>query len=170
MAVEDIQQRLAEIEDERGKVATLKDMLKNALESDIPYQEAYAEQKDWAAKAKKAKEAAYAAANGDNIQEEIADINEKIKSLQELLSYELVQYYEQYKTNEFTDLEGNTRRFKVGASLVKGKGEDEGGPSLPGPQPQPRQADEPSAETPEVVTTTATVSETVVLDESVDEE
>lgn len=134
MAVEDIRSRLAEIEEEKEKVTTLKDMLKNALENDIPYQEAAAEQKDWSAKVKQAKEAAFAAASGDEIQEQISEINEKIKSLNELLSYELVQYYEEYKTNEFTDNEGNTRRFKVGASLVRGKADEE---SLPGPSPVP---------------------------------
>ena len=69
MALADIQQRLTEIETEKEQVTTLKEMLKDSLENDIPYQEAYAEQKDWAAKAKKAKESAYAAANADEIQE-----------------------------------------------------------------------------------------------------
>lgn len=131
MAVEDIRQRLSEIESEKEKATTLKDMLKNALENDIPYQEAAAEQKDWSTKAKQAKEAAYAAANGDEIQEQISEINEKIKSLQELLSYELVQYYQEYKTNEFTDAEGHTRRFKVGATMVRGKADEDGEPALP---------------------------------------
>lgn len=135
MAVEDIRQRLSEIETEKERVTTLKDMLKNALENDIPYQEAAAEQKDWSAKAKQAKEAAFAAANGDEIQEQIAEINEKIKSLQELLSYELVQYYQEFRTNEFTDAEGNTRRFKVGATMVRGKADDEQPPVLDNPQP-----------------------------------
>jgi hypothetical protein len=156
MAVEDIRQRLAEIEDEKEKVTTLKDMLKNALENDIPYQEAAAEQKDWSTKAKQAKEAAYAAANGDEVQEQISEINEKIKSLQELLSYELVQYYQEYKTNEFTDLEGNTRRFKVGATMVRGKGDEEGEPHLPGPAPAA--AAEPTATTESVATAEPTSS------------
>jgi hypothetical protein len=145
MAIEDIQHRLAEIEAEKEKATTLKDMLKNALENDIPYQEAAAEQKDWGAKAKKAKEDAYAAANGDEIQEEISEINEKIKSMQELLSYELVQYYEEYKTNEFTDLNGNTRRFKVGASLVRGKGDEDTAPA-PAPTAGPAVAETVPAE------------------------
>jgi hypothetical protein len=136
MAVEDVRQRLAEIEEEKEKVSTMKDMLKNALESDIPYQEAAAEQKDWSTKTKQAKEAAYAAANGDEIQDEIAEVNEKIKSLNELLSYELVQYYQEYKTNEFTDLEGNTRRFKIGGTMVRGKADEEAGlPPLPSATP-----------------------------------
>ena len=159
MAVEDIQQRLAEIEAEKEKVSTLKDMLKNALENDIPYQEAAAEQKDWSAKAKKAKEDAYAAANGDEIQEEISEINEKIKSLQELLSYELVQYYEQYRTNEFTDLNGNTRRFKVGASLVRGKSDDEGGSPAPMPAPASGTVVTEQSSTMSVETTTSTTTD-----------
>ena len=125
MALSDIQQRLSEIETEKEQVQTLKQMLKDSLESDIPYQEAAAEQKDWAAKAKKAKEDAFAAANADEIQEKIAEHNEKIKSLNELFSYELIQYYEENKTNEFEDANGNIRRFKVGASLVRGKAGDE---------------------------------------------
>ncbi len=125
MALAEIQQRLTEIETEKEQVTTLKEMLKDSLENDIPYQEAYAEQKDWAAKAKKAKEAAYAAANADEIQEKIAEHNEKIKSLNELLSYDLFQFYQENNTNEFEDANGNIRKFKVGASLVRGKGGDE---------------------------------------------
>lgn len=125
MALEDIQSRLTEIETEKEQVNTLKQMLKDALENDIPYQEAYAEQKDWAAKAKKAKEAAYATANADEIQEKIAEHNEKIKSMNELLSYDLFQYYQENNTNEFEDANGNIRKFKVGATLVRGKGSDD---------------------------------------------
>lgn len=125
MALAEIQQRLSEIETEKEQVQTLKQMLKDALESDIPYQEAAAEQQDWSAKAKKAKEAAYVAANGDEILEKISEHQEKIKSMLELLSFELVQYYEENKTNEFEDAEGNIRRFKVGASIVRGKGGDD---------------------------------------------
>ena len=125
MALADIQQRLAYIELEKEQLSTLKQMLKDSLENDIPYQEAYAEQKDWAAKAKKAKEAAYAAANADEIQEKIAEHNEKIKSMNELLSYDLFQYYQENNTNEFEDAEGNIRKFKVGASLVRGKASED---------------------------------------------
>lgn len=125
MALADIQQRLTEIESEKEQVQTIKQMLKDALESDIPYQEAAAEQQDWSAKAKKAKEAAYGAANGDELLEKIAEHNEKIKSLIELLSFELIQYYEENKTNEFEDANGNIRRFKVGATIVRGKGQDD---------------------------------------------
>lgn len=125
MALEDIQQKLSDIELEKEQVNTLKQMLKDSLENDIPYQEAYAEQKDWAAKAKKAKEAAYAAANADEIQEKISEHNEKIKSLNELLSYDLFQYYQENNTNEFEDANGNIRKFKVGATLVRGKGGEE---------------------------------------------
>lgn len=120
MALADIQQRITDIEAEKEQVNTLKEMLKDSLENDIPYQEAYAEQKDWAAKAKKAKEAAYAAANADKIQEKIAEHNEKIKSLNELLSYDLLQFYQENNTNEFEDANGNVRKFKVAANLVRG--------------------------------------------------
>jgi len=125
MALSDIQQRLSDIEQEKEQVNTLKQMLKDALENDIPYQEAYAEQKDWAAKAKKAKESAYAAANADEIQEKIAEHNEKITSMNELLSFDLFQYYQENNTNEFEDANGNIRKFKVGATLVRGKGSEE---------------------------------------------
>lgn len=146
MALQDIQQRLSDIELEKEKATTLKEMLKDALESDIPFQEAAAEQKDWAAKAKQAKEAAYTAANGDEIQEQIAEINQKIKSLQELLSYELVQYYQEYKTNEFTDSDGNTRRFKVGATMVRGKSDEELPASLPGASTSTNSESSPTVE------------------------
>jgi uncharacterized FlaG/YvyC family protein len=125
MSLSTIQDRLAEIEEARQETQTLKQMVKDALESDIAFQEAEAERKDWAMKAKKAKEAAYAAANADKILEQIAEINEKIKSMNELLSYELMEYYNEFKTNEFEDKDGNVRKFKVAAALVKGKGGDE---------------------------------------------
>jgi hypothetical protein len=125
MSLSSIQERLGEIEEARQEANTLKEMLKDALESDVAYQEAAAEQKDWSAKTKKAKEAAFAAANADKIQEKIAEIGEKTKAMNELLSYDLMMYYQENNTNEFEDKDGNVRKFKVGASLVRGKGGDE---------------------------------------------
>jgi cell division septum initiation protein DivIVA len=125
MSLSSLQDRLGEIEVAKEEANTLKQMLKDALESDIPFQEAEAERKDWAQKAKKAKEVAFAAANADEIQEKIAEINEKVKSMNELFSYELMEYYNEYKTNEFEDRDGNVRKFKVGAALVRSKGGEE---------------------------------------------
>lgn len=118
MDLSSIQKRIIAIEklEEENKIN--KEMLKNELESDNAYMEAANALKEAQTKKKLIKEEIIAIPANKELLDNINGNLEEITTSKEILTGELIQYYQAHKTDEITDAGGQLRKFKVSATLL----------------------------------------------------
>lgn len=121
MSLESIQKRIAEIEkyEEENRIA--KETLTTQLDESSAYGEAVNEAKIATKKKKQIKDEIYAQASNQDLLDNIADNNEEISTLKEILSTELLDYQQKQKVSEITDASGQLRKFKVSVKLDRSK-------------------------------------------------
>ena len=118
MSTEMINKRLQIIEELNAELNILKDQFSDALENDVDYQalvELEAKTKD-EVKVKKAhvlEKPSY-----KKLAELIKEKRTEIKENKEALAQELVEYYKETGSLEFTDQNGETKRLKFSVKLV----------------------------------------------------
>lgn len=114
---------IEELEDENRKA---KELLKSALENDGSYTKVAEEAKSSALKRKELRDSIYHQEGNAKLVEDIRENLDEVKTLREILSVELMDFYSEKKTDKITDSSGETRTFKIQIKLLpKGAKGDE---------------------------------------------
>lgn len=124
MDITSMQKRISSIEGLRGEVKTAQEAIKNALENDSTYQEAVREAKEINTKKKRLKDDILNQAENREFVEKIKDLKDEISTLEELLSYELMEYSRANNTDIIQGHDGMVRKFKIVVRLLPGRGFD----------------------------------------------
>ena len=118
MDIATIQRRLDILEKHEMDIKNAKEMLKGELESSPEYMQLTEEEKEVKNKRKRIKEEILHHGPNQKLLEEIKSSTEEISTLKEILSAELMQVYEESKTDSITDANGEVRKFKVLAKIL----------------------------------------------------
>lgn len=118
MDIASIQKRLAQIEQIQQETKAAKEMLKSELESEPAYMEAVEEAKAIIAKRKRIKDEILGKGPNEKLMLEIADNNEEMAALKQILTAELVQHYSETKEDEIPDASGVPRKFQLIAKVL----------------------------------------------------
>lgn len=113
-----IQKRISLLEKYTTENREAKQMIKEELENDLSYLETVEEVKASVAKRKKLKDDILAQGPNQKLLATIKSNNEEISLLKEILSTELMQVYEENKTDEIADADGESRKFKINVKLL----------------------------------------------------
>jgi len=126
MEISTIKNRMKMIDELEEENKVSKELLKSALENDEEYVVAAKETKETLAKRRRIKEKILEEPENKKVNENIKANKEEIKTLHEILSAELVEYYQKNKTDQIEDSNGVQRKFKVVVKLLpKGTGSEE---------------------------------------------
>lgn len=112
-----IQRRIGMVEKFKEEIKIAKEALKNELDNDPAYLEANQIAKDAALKKKQVKDLIWGQAHARKLLDDVAANTEEINTLQEILNDELMQYYQEHKTNEIEKENGELIKFKLIAKL-----------------------------------------------------
>lgn len=118
MDISSIQKRIKMIEDLEAENRTSKDILDSQLEADGVYQEAAKEAKQKALDKKSARDRVLSDAGNQKVISDIKANQEEIATLKEILSTELVDFYNKSKQDEIDDGSGVARKFKFSVKLM----------------------------------------------------
>lgn len=118
MDIAQIQKRIAMMEQYSKEIKDAKEMLKEELESDDAYREAFEEAAAANTKKKQLKDAIMARGANQKLVMEIKQNTEETSLLKEILSAELMEVYKENETDEIADSNGETRKFKIIAKLL----------------------------------------------------
>jgi hypothetical protein len=124
MDINSIKKRIASIEELKEGMKVAQEAIKNALENDPLYKEAVEDAKGINAKKKKLREDVLNQSENREFVEKIRDTKEEISTLEELLSYELVEYSQTNNTDMIQGDDGLVRKFKIRVQLLPGRGFD----------------------------------------------
>lgn len=113
-----IQKRIELLEKHEEELRTARDMIQGELENSAEYQEAVEEAKELLTKRKRIKEEILSSGPNQKLVSEVKENTEEIKTLREILSAELMQYYQKENVDEVIDSHGNPRKFKVVVKLA----------------------------------------------------
>lgn len=113
-----IRGRIKMIEDLEGENHTAREMLKSALENDQEYTDLNEQAKEMSKTRKQAKNRVLSAPEIQSTAEDIKSNQDEIKTLREILSAELAEYYNKNKTDEIEGADGEPRKFKVIVKLL----------------------------------------------------
>lgn len=122
MDVATIQKRIELLEKYQEEVKNAKDMLQGELENSDEYLKAEEEAKEAVSIKKQAKDAVLAHGPNQKLLADIKANTEEITTLKEILSVELMQIYQEKKTDEFHDANGEPRKFKISVRLLPKRG------------------------------------------------
>ncbi|MEI6144458.1 MAG: hypothetical protein WCP91_02575 [Candidatus Berkelbacteria bacterium] len=120
MEVDQIRNRIAELEKNQKEIKAAKDAIKQQLENDLEYVQAREEAKTANIKKKQVKDTILNLPENQKYVEEIKNNTQDLSVLKDILSAELLDFYQKSNKEEFLDSEGKIRKFKIGATLVKG--------------------------------------------------
>ncbi len=118
MDISSIQKRIKMIEDLEGENRTLKDMIDSQLEADGVYQEAAKEAKQKGLEKKSARDRVLSDPGNQKTISDMKANQEEIATLKEILSTELVDFYNKSKQDEIDDGSGVARKFKFSVKLM----------------------------------------------------
>ena len=126
MDLNQIQKRISMIEKYAKEISDAKEMIKEELENDAAYVEAEVAMKEAVANRKKMKDDILNRGGNKKLLDEIKANNEEIALLKEILSAELVEVFKENDTDEISDADGETRKFKVTGKLSPRKSSSRG--------------------------------------------
>ncbi len=118
MDISTIQKRIGQLEKLEEEVRVAREMLKGELENEELYLQANEEVKATVTKRKQVKDEILGKGPNQKILTEIKENQEEITTLKEILSAELMEFYQQNQTDEIAD-----RKFKINVRLLPKKGE-----------------------------------------------
>lgn len=118
MDISAIQKRISLMEKYLTETREAKQMIKEELENDMTYLEAAEEVKAAVAKRKRLKDEILSQGPNQKLQDTIKSNKEEISLLREILSTELIQVYQENKTDEIADESGESRKFKINVKLL----------------------------------------------------
>lgn len=113
-----VSRRISLIEKYREEIRIAKETLKVELDDSPEYKEAEVAAKAANQKKKQIKDAIWGKASNQALRDDIRINMEEIATLQEILSAELMQIFQERNTDEVPDETGETRKFKVTAKLM----------------------------------------------------
>jgi len=122
MDVSTIQKRIDLLEKYEEEVRNAKEMLDGELDNSVEYLEAVEEAKAVAQKKKQIKDEVLGSGPNQKLLADIKTNAEEISTLKEILSVELMQIFQENKTDEFHDANGEPRKFKVSVKLLPKRG------------------------------------------------
>jgi hypothetical protein len=111
-----IQKRIDQLEKLQEEVRVSKEMLKGELENDLSYLESVEEVKASSQKRKQKKDEILGSGPNQEVLKNIKDNQEEIGTLKEILSTELMQVYQENKTDQIAD-----RKFVISVRLLPKK-------------------------------------------------
>ena len=118
MDISAIQKRISLMEKYMTETREAKQMIKEELENDMTYLEAAEEVKAAVAKRKRLKDEILSQGPNQKLLDTIKSNKEEISLLREILSTELIQVYQENKTDEIADESGESRKFKINVKLL----------------------------------------------------
>jgi len=125
MDLKTIRERIRMIEDLEEENRVSKELINSALENNSEYEQSNEAVKETSKIKKNIKDQIMAEEANKNTLEDIKINREEIKTLKEILSAELAEFYTKNKTDEIQDASGQTRKFKITVRLLpKGKNEN----------------------------------------------
>ncbi len=113
-----IQNRIDLLERLEQEVKVAKQALKSELESDERYVEENLQAKEAMARKKKAKDDVLSRESCQKLLGDIKANNEEITILREILATELMDIYQERKTNEIEDAQGDLRKFILSVKIL----------------------------------------------------
>jgi hypothetical protein len=116
-----VPKRIEQIETFEKENKEARNMLKEALENDPAYLEVIEEIRASTAKRQKIKNEIMAKIANQKIQSQIKENNEELVTLKDILSVELMNFYQEKQTDEIEDQYGEKRKFKIIAKLLPKK-------------------------------------------------
>lgn len=131
MANPALPRRISLIEKYKEEIKVAREALRTALEDDPDYEAATIEAKAAAQKKKQIKDQIWGSADNQGFLAKIKENQEEIATLEEILNAELMQVYQTRNTDEVTDEDGQTRKFKVIAKLLPKNSKDSAEDSRP---------------------------------------
>lgn len=117
MEISTIQRRIAMIQKLQEEIKIAKDALRQSLEDDENYVAVNTTAKDTASKKKVIKDQIWNQPQNRALLEDVKVNGEEIKTLQEILNPELIEYAQKNNTDEIEDESGNMIKFKLIAKL-----------------------------------------------------
>ena len=121
MEIDQIRARIAELEKNQAETKTAKAAIKQQLDNDAEYIQASEEAKKANLKKKQVKDMIMALPENQKYAEEIRNNNQDLSVLRDILSAELLDYYQKSQKEEFLDDDGKIRKFKIQAKLASDK-------------------------------------------------
>jgi hypothetical protein len=122
MDIGTIQNRIKMIEDLEKENRVFKELIDSELENDEEYIESTKLAKEKALERKRAKDKIL---SKEGMQKTLSDMKanqEEVNTLREILSVELVDFYQKNKIDEIQDANGVLRKFKLSVKLLPQKG------------------------------------------------
>ena len=117
MNIAQIQKRIGSIEANKEEIRKIQEIIKDQMEQNPEYQEAQKKGKEISAIKKKVREDVLSKPENEKMLFETKELQEEIKTASEILSAELVEYYQKNNSDEIEDVEGNKRKFKFSVKL-----------------------------------------------------
>ncbi len=118
MDISTIQKRIEQLEKFEEEVKIAREMLKGELENEEVYLETVEEVKAAVAKRKQIKDEILGKGPNQKVLAEIKENQDEISTLKEILSAELMEFYQANNTDEIAD-----RKFKINVRLLPKRGE-----------------------------------------------
>ena len=118
--LEVVRRRLSILGKSEEELKVQKEMLSSLFENDPGYQEADAEVKEISKKKLDAKARISKTPQAQTLAAKIKELSDEIKDNKEMLSDELMQYYQTAGVTEIEDSDGNIQEFEIKVKL-KGK-------------------------------------------------
>ncbi|MBI2797927.1 hypothetical protein HYX70_01335 [Candidatus Saccharibacteria bacterium] len=115
----EIQRLLPEIAETRAKLKTVRDQLRDAMEQSEEFKKLADSIKELATKRAEARKLLMDDKDYQQLKDEVEDYRLKLKDLEEILSHYLLSHYEQTKTTQITDSNGETRQVVITAKIGK---------------------------------------------------
>lgn len=118
MDIKTIQERIRMVEETELENRQAKEMLQDSLESDEVYKDLAEQAKQATNEKKKARNAILTNEANATLYAKIQNNNEEIKTLKEILSAELADYFSKENKDEIEDASGQTRKFKINIKVL----------------------------------------------------
>lgn len=119
MAQADIEKRLAMLEKAEKEYKVKKEMLTDSLNNDAELEELEEKAKDAKKRSLAAKEALMNEPENRKLVEELKDVAIEIRDTKKLLADELVAYFMNNQSLEYTDSKGTVRKISLSAKFIK---------------------------------------------------
>lgn len=105
------------LEKEEEDIKKSKEMIKNELENNSEYIEAQEQLRKAMQRRKQIKDRILGNTTYVQLMMDMKETEEEISTLKEVLNTELIELFGKTKSDEFTDANGETRKFKLSAKL-----------------------------------------------------
>ena len=114
-----IKERIGIIERLEQENRVSRELLKDVLENSETYKDVAAKAKESATEKKRIKDTIMSEPENKSAVESIRENMEEISTLKEILSAELMEFYQEKKTDEIEAADGTPRKFKISIKLTR---------------------------------------------------